>query len=176
VAGSRHQHFGCGDAAQLQGHPGRLKLGGGEFSGGNVHVDGAGGDDADHVSVHQTLGESRVAQLLADRHLVPCLDEAGQIAFQGVSRHPGHGDTQVLSHAAGGEGYLQLLGGETCIVVKGLVEVAEAKEEDGVRVGLLDIQVLAAYRRHSPSTRYGLSKPFYRTGDQRVSHQNSARR
>ena len=60
----------------------------------------------------------------------------------------GHWYLQVLAHAAGGEGDFQLCRCQLSVVVEGLVEISQAEEDDGVGVGVLDFEVLAADRSH----------------------------
>ena len=53
---------------------------------------------ADDPALDQPFGRRRVAQLLADRDLVPLLDELRQVGFQGHRRHPGQGHPGILPH------------------------------------------------------------------------------
>jgi len=104
--------------------------------------DGARGDHADDVALHEVwvLGIG----LLADGHFVAGLEEPAQIAVHGVVGDAGHGDALVLAHVAAGQGDAEHSCGDAGIVIEGLVEVAEAEEQQGVRVLLLDAEVLAA--------------------------------
>ena len=68
-----------------------------------------------------------------------------------MGRHPGHRHPQALAHSAGGEGDFQLAGDYPGVLVKGFVEIAQAKEDDGIGIGGFDFQILAAYRRHGPA-------------------------
>ena len=61
----------------------------------------------------------------------------------------GHRHLEVLAHAARGERDFQLGRCQVGVVVEGLVEISQAEEDDGVGVGMLDFQVLAADRSHS---------------------------
>ena len=53
--------------------------------------DRAGGDDADDVALHETLGQRRVLQLVADGDLVAVVYELFYIAVGGVIGHAAHG-------------------------------------------------------------------------------------
>ena len=105
---------------------------------------GAGGDDADHVPVHQALRRGRVLHLLTDGHLVPPLDEPGDVALRRVVGHAAHGGALLLRLAPvpGGEGQAQLLRAQLGVVVEHLVEVAQPEEQQAVRVLLLHLPVL----------------------------------
>ena len=109
--------------------------------------DGAGGHHPDDVPLHQPLGGGGVLHLLADGHLVALGDEPGDIGLAGVVGDAAHGHPLllglgVLAVVPGGEGQIQLPGGQLGVVGEHLVEVAQAEEQDGVRVVLLDLQVL----------------------------------
>ena len=110
---------------------------------------GAGGDDADHVPVHQPLGGGGVLHLLADGHLVPPADQPGDIALGGVVGHAAHGGALPLRLAPvpGGEGEAQLLRAQLGVVVEHLIEVAQPEEQQAVRVGLLHLPVLLHHGR-----------------------------
>ena len=87
--------------------------------------------------------------MLADSDLVPALDQLGQVAFDRVGRETGHGDLHILPHAAGGQGNFQFLRSNTGVFVEGLVKIAHPEEDYGVRKGVLDLEVLAAYWSHN---------------------------
>src|SRR6185312_6536981 len=59
-----------------------------------------------------------------------------------VIRHTGEGDAQILAHRLRGKRDLQFCRDQPGIVVERLVKVAEAEEEDRVRIALLEFQVL----------------------------------
>lgn len=106
--------------------------------------DGAGGDDADDLALDEALGGGGVAHLLAEGDLVALRDELREVAIDGVVRDAGERDAEALAHRLGGEGDVELARAEFGVVVEGLVEVAEAEEDDGVWVAALDVEVLAA--------------------------------
>ncbi len=108
---------------------------------------GTGGDHPHDLSVHQLLALTGLLHLLADGHLVPLGDEPGQVGVQGVMGDAGQGDALALAHRPRGKGDLQLARDQLSVLVERLVEVAQAEEEDGVRVAALDLQVLTAQGR-----------------------------
>src|SRR5437879_12965105 len=58
-----------------------------------------------------------------------------------------HGDRFAALAIAGGQGDLQFLGGDQGVFVEKLVEVAQAKQQERVRVALLDRLILPHQRR-----------------------------
>ena len=122
-----------------------------------------GRHDAHDLALDQPLRGRRVAHLLADRHLVALGDEAGEVGIEGVVGDAGEGHAQVLAHRLGGERYLQLAGAELGVLVERLVEVAEAEEDDGVRVASLDVEILASDRGQGRASREE-SGLFYTNG------------
>ena len=107
--------------------------------------EGAGGDDADDVPVHQPLGLGRVLGLLADGHLVALGDEAGDVALAGVVGHAAHGGALLrgLVPVPGGESQVQLPGDQLGVLVEHLIKIPQPEEEDGIGIPLLHLQVLA---------------------------------
>jgi hypothetical protein len=107
--------------------------------------DGAGSHDAGHVAVDQAASAFRRADLLADRDLVAGIDEAGDVCLRGVVGNPRHGYPRALSHFAAGKDDIEDRGRGFSIGIEGFVEVAEAKEENGVGKTAFDLKVLAAH-------------------------------
>ena len=173
VAGG-NQDFGGLQAGQFQGQVAGRHLGGGEFAGSDIDISqagfgavgadggqvvvglvvqqggfqhGAGGDHADHAPFHDAFGGGGVAELFADGDFVALPDEFGQVGIQGHGGDAGQGNGGVApAHRTGGEGDFQGRGEDVGVVVKALVEVAHPKQQDGVRVGVLDGEPLAAHR------------------------------
>ncbi|MEA2586221.1 MAG: hypothetical protein QOF33_4306, partial [Thermomicrobiales bacterium] len=108
--------------------------------------DGAGSDDAGDLALDETAALGRLADLVADGDFVAGGDEAGDVAFDGVVGDAGEGDALALAHLAAGEDDVEDLGGDLGVALEGLVEVAEAEEEDRVWEPRLDLEVLAAHR------------------------------
>ena len=87
--------------------------------------------------------------MLADGDLVTAVDELGQVVVQRMVRNAGHRHPLPLSHLAGCEDDVQLPRGDPGIIIEGLVEVAEAKEDNGVGISLLDLKILLSERCYS---------------------------
>ncbi len=149
------EHLSGGDVAQAQAQGRGVGVDGAEevvppllqHGRGN---DGAWSDDPDDVPVHQPLGRGRVLCLLADGHLVPLGDEAGDVAVTGVVGDPAHGGALLrrLVPVPGGEGEVQLLGHQPGVLVEYLIKVAQPEKQDGVRVALLHLQILLHHGGH----------------------------
>ena len=70
-------------------------------------------------------------------------DEAGDVAVRGVIGDAAHGNGLALFAIAGGEGDLEFAGGDDGVFVEEFVEIAEAEEEEGVRIaGLYGVVLL----------------------------------
>ena len=108
---------------------------------------GAGRNDPHDLALHDAFSRARVLHLLADRDLEAAAHQALEVGLQGVVGHAGEGHAQVLAHRLRGQRDLELLSYQLSVVVEGLVEIAEAEEDDGVGEAALDLQVLAADRR-----------------------------
>ena len=109
--------------------------------------DGAGGDDADDIPLHQPLGGGGILRLLADGHLVALGDETGDIGVGGVVGDAAHGDLVVeglgLILVPCGQSQIQLTGRRAGVGAEHLVEVAQTEKQNGVGVLLLDLHILA---------------------------------
>ena len=93
------------------------------------------------------LGTTTADALTADGHLVALGDEPGDVGLAGVVGDPAHGyplllRLGVLAVIAGGEGQIQLFGGQLGIVGEHFIEVPQAEKQNGIRVILLDFQIL----------------------------------
>ena len=93
----------------------------------------ARGYNTNNVPLHQPLCFG-LAELLADGDLMSLVYQPRQIVIQGMTRDPRHRDALPLAHLPGGQHDLQLPGGDPGILVEGLVEVAEAEEDDRFRI------------------------------------------
>ena len=107
----------------------------------------AGGHHPDNIPLHQPLGGGGVLHLLADGHLVALGDETGNIGLAGVIGDAAHGDPfflrlGVLAVVPGGQGQVQFLGSQLGIVGEHLIEVPQTEKQNGIRVVLLDFQIL----------------------------------
>jgi len=143
----RQPDFAGGDVGQRQCHdtlaPGeRAKVVGRGGVQRGVRCDGAGGDHADNIAGHEAFHFGGVGHLLADGDPVAAADELRDMTVDAVIGHACEGDAQVLPHRLGRQGDLELARDELRVVIEGFVEVAEAEEQDRVRVALLQLEVL----------------------------------
>src|SRR3990172_3668643 len=167
----RQQQFRGREPVKLggEGVAARVQLRAGELAGGDVHVGEPRGtvpwgqrgqvvvgaplqqvvlhqrpraDDPNHLPVDELLPLARLFHLLADRDLVPFRDQLRQIRVERVVRDAREGDPLVLAYRARGEDNVELAGDGLGVLVERLVEVAQAEEEDGVRVATLYVEVL----------------------------------
>ncbi len=110
-----------------------------------VFRQGAGGDKPDHVTPDRRLGIARASSagffhLLGDRNAEAAPDEAREVAFGGVNRHPAHrnGGSAVLPPR--GERDVECGGGGFGVGEEHLVEVAHAEKEQGLRVLFFELE------------------------------------
>ena len=111
--------------------------------------DGARGDDADHISLHQAFRLLRVLQLLADGHLVALLDKAVNINLRRMERNAAHRHPPISAGRLPRQCQLQFMGRRDCIVIEKLVEIPEPVKEKAVLVLLFHFLVLPHQRRLS---------------------------
>ena len=90
------------------------------------------------------LAGARILQLLGDGDAVPGRDQARQMPLHSLHRHARQGHALPLAHGLAGQGDAERLADQPGVLVEGLVEVAQAEEEDRVWAARLEIQVLAA--------------------------------
>ena len=149
-----------------------LDLGDGELAGGDVDVcdpgtvaldaeraevvvalfveergldDGSRRDNARHLTGHDPV-HRLIADLVNDGDLVSGVDQLGNVALHCVVGHPGEWDALATANGPGGEDDVAGLGDDLGILLKGLVEIAQAKEDDRLRISGFDLQVLPARR------------------------------
>ena len=104
---------------------------------------GAGGDDAGDFAADELFAGAGLLHLFADGDFEAGADEAGDVAVGGVIRDAAHGDGLAFFAIAGGKGDLEFAGGDDGVFVEEFVEIAEAEEEEGVRVaGLYGVVLL----------------------------------
>ncbi len=108
---------------------------------------GAGRDDADNAALDDGFRPAffrfgRVFQLLADGDAKAQPDQLGDIGVHRVGRHAGQRDVLVAELAALGQGQGQGGRGLDRVVEEQLVEVPHAKEQQGVGIIDLGLQVL----------------------------------
>jgi len=107
---------------------------------------GTGGDDPHHLPFHRPLAGCGIAQLLADGHRQPQLDQLGQVAVHRVERDASHRNRCTGRLAAGGQGDIEQLGGALGVVVEQFVEIAHPVEQQNTGMLGLDAQILLHHR------------------------------
>ncbi len=97
-----------------------------------------------HYFAREDAFERLVSHLFADGDVVAFFDQAGEVVFDGVVGDARHRDARTFGDVARGEHDVEFARGNLGVLVKGLVEIAEAEEQDRVRVGAFDLEVLLA--------------------------------
>ena len=107
-----------------------------------VDLDGrARRQDLDDLPLDDPFGRLGVLDLLADGHLEALAEELGQVGGDGVIRHAAH--RHLLPR---GQGDVQDGRGGPGVLVEHLVEIAQAEEQEGVGMELLDAEILLHHR------------------------------
>ncbi len=107
---------------------------------------GARRDYAGDFAPHQFLGHTRIFHLLADRDLESFADQLGNVAFGGMMRYAAHRYGDALFFVARGQGDLQFARGQDGVVEEKLVEITQAKEQQGAGMFFLDGGILPHQR------------------------------
>src|SRR5467141_3790938 len=97
---------------------------------------------AHHLAAHELFARTGQFHLIADRDLESGANQARDVAFRGVVRNAAHGNRLALFAIARGESDLQLARGDDRVFIEKFVEIAEAEEQQGVRVARLDGVIL----------------------------------
>ena len=126
---------------------------------------GAGRENTDHFATDDLFAGSRLFELFADGDFVAGADEAGDVVFGGMIGHAAHWDGFAALFVAGGEGDLQDAGGDDRVVVKEFVEIAEAEEEQRLRMLFFHGVVLLHQRSSWLGHGQIMRKLFGRLGD-----------
>ena len=111
----------------------------------------AGRHQPHHVAPHHALGAAlarfgRILELFADRDAVAERDQPVQIFVGAHDRHAAHRDVAALMLAALGEHDAERARGGLGVVEEHLVEIAHPVEQQAVRIGGLDLDVLLHHR------------------------------
>jgi len=106
----------------------------------------ARGNDPLDTPLHRTAA-ARLTHLLCQRDPVALLDQPGNIALDGVVRNARHRDPDVLGDRTRGKEDVQLPRGNLRVFIEGFVEVAEAEEQNRIRILRLQVQILLTQRR-----------------------------
>src|SRR6266566_1130897 len=104
------------------------------------------GDDPHHFAAHEFLARTWLFHLIANRDLEAGANQARDVAFGGVVRNAAHGNRLALFAVARRERNLQLARRDDRVFVEKFVEIAQAKEQQGVRVARLDGVILLHQR------------------------------
>ncbi len=146
-----HGELAGGDVTDGQSEHGRVAVWAGSGHGDQVVVrlglqhgvleDGPGRDHPRHFPLDQPLREAGVLDLVAQGDAVAGGDEPRHVTVDRVVRDPAHRDAVPLV-VSGGEGDLQHARRGRRVLAEHLVEVAQAEEEQHVRVLALDLPIL----------------------------------
>ena len=114
--------------------------------------DGSGRDEAHDIALHHRLvaallGLGRVLGLLADGDAMAGGDQALEIVIGTLDRHAAHRDVVALVLAALGQNDAERARGDLGIPEEQFVEIAHPVEQQAVRIGGLDLDVLRHHRR-----------------------------
>ena len=115
---------------------------------------GPGRVDAGDGTLDKPLGGSGVFDLIAEGDLVALVQELADVAFGGMPRDAAHGNGGFRVGIARSQRDLKLTRGDFGILEKKFIKVAHAIKEQGVRIALLDAEVLFEHR--SKAGRCGL--------------------
>ena len=102
----------------------------------------AGRDDADHFAAHDFLARSGLLHLVADGDLETRADQARNVTFRGVVRHAAHRNGLALFPVARGQRNLKFSRGNDGVFIKKLVEIAQPKQQQRVRIPRLHALIL----------------------------------
>ena len=89
----------------------------------------------------------RVLDLLADGDADALRDQLLQVLVGGVDRHAAHRDVGALMLAALGQRDAERARGDLGVVEEHLVEIAHPVEQQAIRIGGLDLEILRHHRR-----------------------------
>ena len=107
---------------------------------------GPRGHQLGDAPLDNALGEPRILQLVADRHPVACPNEFGQVIVQGMVRKAREFDFGGAAVSPFRQDNFQCRCRPDGILSEGLVKVAHPKQQDGIRILLLDPAVLLHQR------------------------------
>jgi hypothetical protein len=130
----RHQEVGAGGIEEV------------------VLGDGAGRHEPHHVAAYDRLVAAlarlgRVLALLAYGHAMAEGDQALEIVVGALDRHAAHGDVGALVLAALGQNDAERPAGGLRVFQEQFVEIPHPVEQEAVRIGGLDLQVLRHHGR-----------------------------
>src|SRR6266850_545555 len=106
----------------------------------------AGRDHANDFAANEFLARAGLLHLVADGDFETGANQARDVAFGGVIRNAAHGNGLAFFAVARGERDLQLARGNDRVLVEKFVEIAEAEEQQSVRIARLDGVILLHQR------------------------------
>ena len=114
----------------------------------------AGRHQPHHVAAHDALAAALarlggVFQLLADRDTVAERDQAVQIFVGALDRHAAHRNVAAKMLAALGQHDAERARGDFGVVEEHFVEIAHPVEQEAIRIGRLDLDILLHHRGHA---------------------------
>ena len=110
-------------------------------------ADGARRHDAYDFALDRTFTQGRIADLFANRYRLAQLYQPGQIVFYGMIRHARHRYGFTGGGAAFCQGDIEQLRGAFRVIIKQLVEIPHAVEQQDVRMLRLQPKVLLHHWR-----------------------------
>jgi len=123
---------------------------------------GAGRHQPGDVAPHHALGPAllrlgRVLELLADGDAVAERNQAVEVLFRALDRHAAHRNVAAEMLAALGQHDVERAARDLGVGEEQLVEIAHPVEQEAIRIGLLDLDVLLHHRGDAPDIvgRYG---------------------
>ncbi len=107
---------------------------------------GTRSDDPHHFAAHEFLARTWLFHLIADGDFEAGANQARDVAFGSVVRNAAHGNRLALFTVARRERNLKLARRDDGVFVEKFVEIAQAEEQQGVRVARLDGVILLHQR------------------------------
>jgi hypothetical protein len=140
----------------------------------------AGRDQADDVAPHHALAAAllrlgRVLELFAHRDAMAEGDQAVEIFVGAMDRHAAHGDVAAQVLAALGEHDAEGARRDLGVLEEQLIEIAHPIEQQAIRIGGLDLDILLHHRRGARSA-LGARAGFEAGGNDRARSIHGPRR
>ena len=130
-------------------------------------------DQPHHVAAHHAFVAAlsrlrRVFELLADRDPVALRDQAVQIFVGALDRHAAHRNVAAEMLAALGQDDAERAGRDFGIVEEQFVEIAHPVEQQAIRIGRLDLDILLHHRSDAAEIVDRFGRARLRRRDRRV--------
>ena len=150
----------CGDVTQTQAEVLALAVGAGKeivafFVEHGAFGHRAGSDHSGDLPLDKALGQRRVFRLLTDGDLIPFGNQSCDVALGGMIGDAAHRGAFGLGlvAVAGGQGQIQLFGGDLRIFMEHFVEIAQTEEQERSRGLAFDLKILL---HHGCQFRHGM--------------------